>query len=106
MSQDGSAAAREPERLGPRPGLGGGRGAAVLLVIALHVGLIAGGYVGVDIFFALSGFLITTLLYEEWERTGAISLRRVYVRRARRLLPALWLVVAGFTVLVLAVNPF
>jgi len=76
------------------------------MVICLHVGLLAGGYIGVDIFFALSGFLITTLLYEEWERSGAISLRRFYECRGRRLLPALWLLVAGFIVLVLAVNPF
>lgn len=99
-------AARGAARLGRRPVLDGLRGLAVLLVICLHVGLLARGYIGVDIFFALSGFLITTLLYEEWERTGAISLRRFYERRARRLLPALWLVVAGFIAVVLAVNPF
>lgn len=78
----------------------------MLLVIALHVGLVAGGYVGVDIFFALSGFLITTLLYEEWERTGAISIRRFYERRARRLMPALVLLVAVFTLVIVVLNPF
>jgi peptidoglycan/LPS O-acetylase OafA/YrhL len=97
---------RAAERLGRRPVLDGLRGLGVLLVICLHVGLLARGYIGVDIFFALSGFLITTLLYEEWEHTGAISLRRFYERRARRLLPALWLVVAAFIAVVLAVNPF
>ncbi len=48
----------------------------------------SGGYLGVDIFFVLSGFLITTLLFEERDRSGAISLRAFYARRARRLLPA------------------
>lgn len=102
----GSAAGPVAEPLGRRPVLDGLRGVAILLVICVHVGLLARGYIGVDIFLALSGFLITTLLYEEWDRTGAISLRRFYERRARRLLPALWLVVAGFAAVVLAANPF
>ena len=59
-----------------------------------HTGVLPNGYVGVDLFFALSGFLITTLLYEEWDRAGRISLRRFYGRRARRLLPALGLLIA------------
>ena len=58
-----------------------------------HTDVLPNGYVGVDLFFALSGFLITTLLYEEWDRSGGISLRRFYGRRARRLLPALGLLV-------------
>jgi peptidoglycan/LPS O-acetylase OafA/YrhL len=80
-------------RLGHRPALDGVRGIAVLLVIAVHVGLLDSGDIGVDVFFPLSGFLITALLYEEWERHGAISLRRFYTRRARRLLPALTMLV-------------
>lgn len=78
----------------------------MLLVIALHVGLLARGYVGVDIFFALSGFLITLLLLEEWDGTGAISLRRFYARRARRLVPALLVLVVAFTIIVVAFDPF
>ncbi len=62
-----------------------------MLVVLSHVGVLPNGYVGVDLFFALSGFLITSLLYEECERLGRISLRRFYGRRARRLLPALGL---------------
>jgi peptidoglycan/LPS O-acetylase OafA/YrhL len=58
-----------------------------------HTNVLPNGYVGVDLFFALSGFLITTLLYEEWYRTGGISLKRFYGRRARRLLPALGLMI-------------
>jgi peptidoglycan/LPS O-acetylase OafA/YrhL len=58
-------------------------------VLLCHAGLpfVAGGYVGVDVFFVISGFLITRLLLGELDRTGGISLRRFYARRARRLLP-------------------
>jgi peptidoglycan/LPS O-acetylase OafA/YrhL len=48
-----------------------------------------GGFIGVDVFFVLSGFLITTLLWQEWEKNGFISLKKFYARRALRLLPAL-----------------
>ena len=95
-----------PRRLPHSGALDGLRGVAVLLVICLHVGVLETGYIGVDIFFALSGFLITTLLYDEWEGTGQISLRRFYERRARRLLPALWLVVAMFATVVAIAHPF
>src|ERR1700761_5924233 len=78
-----------PRRLGRRPVLDGLRGVAILLVMLTHTSVLPNGYVGVDLFFALSGFLITTLLYEEWERHDRISLKRFYERRARRLLPAL-----------------
>lgn len=71
-------------------GLDGLRGAAVLGVMLFHSGLIRGGYLGVDVFFTLSGFLITSLLLEEHAATGAISMRRFYFRRALRLLPALF----------------
>jgi peptidoglycan/LPS O-acetylase OafA/YrhL len=82
-----------PRRLGHRPVLDGLRGIAILLVMLTHTNVLPNGYVGVDLFFALSGFLITTLLYEEWDRTGGISLKRFYGRRARRLLPALGLMI-------------
>jgi peptidoglycan/LPS O-acetylase OafA/YrhL len=93
-------------RLGNRPVLDGVRGVAVLLVIAVHVGLLDSGDVGVDVFFPLSGFLITALLYEEFERHGALSVGRFYARRARRLLPALTLLVAAFVVLSGLVSTF
>jgi peptidoglycan/LPS O-acetylase OafA/YrhL len=86
--------------------LGGVRGVAVLLVVGVHVGLLGGGDVGVDVFFPLSGFLITALLYEEFERHGVLSLRRFYARRARRLLPAVTVVVAAFGVLSRLVRTF
>jgi peptidoglycan/LPS O-acetylase OafA/YrhL len=86
--------------------LDGMRGVAILLVMLMHTGLLKNGYIGVDVFFGLSGFLITTLLYEEWDRTGAISFRAFYERRARRLLPALFLVVAAFALIYVVFNPF
>jgi peptidoglycan/LPS O-acetylase OafA/YrhL len=84
-----SDTAKAARRLGRRPVLDGLRGVAILLVMLAHTSVLPNGYVGVDLFFALSGFLITTLLYEEWDRAGNISLTRFYGRRARRLLPAL-----------------
>ena len=101
-----AAEQRAPRRLGYRPVLDGLRGAAVLLVMLMHTGVIDNGYVGVDVFFGLSGFLITTLLCEEWDRTGQLSFRRFYERRARRLLPALLLVVGIFAAFYLAAAPF
>ena len=79
----------EPFNLGYRPALDGLRGVAVLAVMVYHSGLIRGGFLGVDVFFTLSGFLITTLLLEEYARTGTLAIGRFYIRRALRLLPAL-----------------
>ncbi|HYY43243.1 MAG TPA: acyltransferase, partial [Pyrinomonadaceae bacterium] len=78
--------------LGHRPELDGLRGISILLILYYHFKLsqqLPGGFLGVDIFFVLSGFLITSLLVEEWTGTGRISLRQFYARRALRLLPAL-----------------
>lgn len=61
---------------------------AVLAVIAFHTGAVTGGFVGVDIFFVISGFLITRLLWVELGQTGRVDLVRFYAARARRLLPA------------------
>ena len=82
------------------PALNGLRGVAVIGVVAYHLqlGWAKGGYLGVDLFFVLSGFLITTLLLEEWVRSGRISLAAFWGRRARRLLPALFLVVIALAV--------
>ena len=77
---------------GPRwPGLDGLRGIAAVAVLFFHaqLGFADNGYVGVDVFFALSGFLITSILLGEIDRTGRVRFRRFYVRRALRLLPAL-----------------
>src|SRR5579864_9589348 len=76
------------------PSLDGVRGVAIAAVIAFHLGYLPGGWVGVDIFFVLSGFLITGLLLTE-AATGEIRLRAFWARRARRLLPALLLLVGA-----------
>jgi peptidoglycan/LPS O-acetylase OafA/YrhL len=78
-----------------RPALDGIRAVAVVAVMLYHgaVGWAAGGFLGVDVFFVLSGYLITSLLLREHHRWGSIDLVGFYRRRARRLLPALFLVV-------------
>ncbi|MFV9684087.1 acyltransferase family protein [Pseudomonas sp. NY15367] len=74
-----------------RPDIEGLRAIAVLLVIAAHFDLpgFSGGFIGVDIFFVISGYLITSILFKEQSSSGTIALGRFYTRRLRRLLPAL-----------------
>jgi peptidoglycan/LPS O-acetylase OafA/YrhL len=84
-----------PGRIGYQPALDGLRGIAVLAVLLFHAGHLRGGFLGVDLFFTLSGFLITTLLLAEHTAAGQVSLRRFWSRRARRLLPALYVVLAA-----------
>src|SRR5919112_4285596 len=82
---------------GFRPDIEGLRAIAIATVLLCHAGLpfFGGGYIGVDVFFVISGFLITRLLLGELERTGGISLRTFYARRARRLLPLTAVVLAA-----------
>lgn len=77
--------------MGRWPALDGVRGLAILLVMVEHTHLAPfhGGGLGVDLFFVLSGFLISGLLLAEFQRSGGLDIRRVYYRRALRLLPAL-----------------
>lgn len=79
------------------PALDGLRGIAVLLVVLYHGPWpgVSGGFVGVDLFFVLSGFLITRLLIDEWATSATIDMRAFYRRRAVRLLPALLVLVTG-----------
>ena len=81
------------------PGLDGLRGCAVAAVVLYHLDLVQGGFQGVDVFFVLSGFLITRLVVAEYERTGRVALGRFYLRRSLRLYPAL-IVVSAFCVAV------
>lgn len=78
-----------------RSDIDGLRAVSILLVVAFHAGLpaLAGGLVGVDVFFVLSGYLVTGLLLREHRSSGTISLRGFYARRARRLLPLSALVI-------------
>jgi peptidoglycan/LPS O-acetylase OafA/YrhL len=90
-----AAATPSGHRFAYVPGLDGIRAFAVLAVIAFHSNFswIPGGFYGVDAFFVLSGFLITSLLVGEWRSERTIRMRQFWVRRARRLLPALLVLV-------------
>jgi peptidoglycan/LPS O-acetylase OafA/YrhL len=79
------------------PGLDGLRALAVIAVIIYHANRewLGGGFLGVEVFFVISGYLITLLLIAERERTGVVSLTDFWVRRARRLLPALFTLLIG-----------
>ncbi len=103
MAQRGSAV-HGSEQLGYRPALDGVRAVAILGVVWLHAAgwgavpaVLPGGHVGVTVFFVLSGYLITTLLRSEQDRTGRIDLRGFYLRRAARLMPALLLLLVFHT---------
>jgi peptidoglycan/LPS O-acetylase OafA/YrhL len=89
------------------PGLDGVRALAVFAVIAFHEQFAAfhGGFLGVDVFFVLSGYLITDLLAAHWARHGRLDLRGFWIRRARRLLPALAVVLVTVTAAVAVIEP-
>ena len=82
-------------RLGYLPGLDGLRALAVSAVFLHHAGVLDGGFLGVDVFFVISGFLITALAVGEIERSGTLALGAFWGRRARRLLPALFALCAA-----------
>ena len=96
-------------KLGWKPALDGLRGFAVLSVMMRHfqyerfndhsIVFMPGGGIGVDVFFVLSGFLITTLLLQEWASTGSISIRNFYIRRGLRLLPAVAAFLVAFVII-------
>jgi len=90
-----------------RPGLDGIRALAVAGVLAYHFGVpwLPGGLLGVGMFFTLSGFLITSILMSTWERRGNLNLKSFWLRRARRLMPALVLVTAAVIVATIAIAP-
>lgn len=83
------------------------RAIAILLVVAAHAGVpwLAGGFIGVDVFFVLSGYLITRLLAYELTRTGSLQFARFYARRFRRLLPALLLMLCATAMLGMQLTP-
>lgn len=91
-----------------QPALDGVRGVSVAAVLLFHAGVagFSGGYLGVSVFFTLSGFLITTLLAAESDATGRVDAPAFYARRARRLLPASLLCVPVLAVLPRATDWF
>ncbi len=93
---DGQARPGE-QRLSYVPGLDGIRAISIVGIMANHSGLgwAAGGFISVNVFFVLSGYLITALLVKEWMKSRTISLKRFWARRARRLLPALFVLLIG-----------
>ncbi|GGM41493.1 acyltransferase family protein [Promicromonospora citrea] len=99
-----TAAPRDAGRREHLPALDGLRGVAIAGVLLFHAGHLGGGFLGVDLFFALSGYLITDLLLREVEATGTVSLPAFWARRARRLLPALAVLLAVVTLATWAVG--
>lgn len=91
-----SAAEKSDFKLGHRPELDGFRGISILLVLVHHFyyPMLSGGFLGVDMFFVLSGFLITSLLLEEWQKSHSINLKNFYIRRLFRLMPAVIFIIA------------
>jgi peptidoglycan/LPS O-acetylase OafA/YrhL len=104
-----------PDPPGPAPasetsrivGIDGLRALAVLGVMVFHADWLhaQGGFFGVDLFFVISGFLITRLLLAELDRSGTISFRGFYLRRARRILPAMFAVIAGAALAAVVLAP-
>lgn len=82
----------EETRIGYQPALDGLRALSVIAVMLYHAGIhwIPGGFIGVEVFFVVSGFLITSLMIDEQHVSGKVSLKQFWIRRARRLLPALF----------------
>jgi peptidoglycan/LPS O-acetylase OafA/YrhL len=97
---EAAAPARTPERRAFRADIQGLRAVAVLIVVLNHAAapLLPGGYVGVDVFFVISGFLISGHLVENLRRTGRIDFTRFYAARARRILPAALVTISGTAV--------
>ena len=97
----------DQHRIGYRGDIEGLRAIAILLVVAAHakVSWLAGGFIGVDVFFVLSGYLITGVLLREIEQTGHLRFANFYARRFRRLLPALLVMLVCTSLFAIVVLP-
>ena len=107
QGQPRSSEGGTPARLRYMPGVDGLRAIAVAAVIAYHLGAgwLPGGFLGVDVFLVISGFLITSLLLAERRAEGRIDLKRFWTRRALRLLPALFLMLIVVLAVMVIVHP-
>ncbi|MGV3173308.1 acyltransferase family protein [Staphylococcus simulans] len=102
-STQNSASPVKPKKMNYMPGLDGLRAIAVLGILIYHLNKqwLSGGFLGVDTFFVISGYLITSLLLIEHHQTGTISLKRFWYRRVKRLIPAMLFVVSVTTIFTL-----
>ena len=107
MSESTPSSRQGPPRLPYMPGVDGLRALAVAAVVIYHLGAswLPGGFLGVDVFLVISGYLITSLLLAEHRRSGRIDIRRFWLRRARRLLPALFLMIVVVLAVMVLVHP-
>ena len=107
VRRESEAESIETRRLPYLPGLDGLRALAVTAVLLYHADQrwLPGGFLGVEVFFVISGFLITSLLLAEWRERGRIEIGAFYLRRARRLLPALFLLLLGVLAFTAAFAP-
>ena len=107
MSESTPSSRQGPPRLPYMPGVDGLRALAVAAVVIYHLGAgwLPGGFLGVNVFFVISGYLITSLLLAEHRRTGRIELRRFWLRRGRRLLPALFVMIVVVLAVMVLVHP-
>ncbi|ERH34800.1 hypothetical protein SEQU_08545 [Staphylococcus equorum UMC-CNS-924] len=89
------------------PGLDGLRAISVIGIIIYHLNKqwLSGGFIGVDTFFVISGYLITSLLLKEYEETGIINLKQFWLRRVKRLIPAVFVLVLVVTLATLIFKP-
>ena len=108
MKQDFEKGKQRKTKMRYMPGLDGLRAIAVLGIIIYHLNRkwLTGGFIGVDTFFVISGYLITSLLLKEYEERGIISLKQFWIRRVKRLLPAVvaLLIVVGIATLILSLH--
>jgi peptidoglycan/LPS O-acetylase OafA/YrhL len=106
-SRSAPASRRQPRPIGYVRPLDGLRAVAVALVVVYHLGYagVAGGYIGVEVFFIISGWLVCALLMNEHQRTGRIALGGFWLRRIRRLVPAMAAVIAATVTVASVVDP-
>lgn len=107
MNRDSNLGMNKHRHTRYMPGLDGLRAIAVLAIIIYHLNKqwLTGGFLGVDTFFVISGYLITSLLLKEFEETGSINLKQFWLRRIKRLIPAVFVLVGVVSMMTLILKP-